>query len=118
MAAPAGQDLTGLPHHVEDGDGDLLLHLVQEVVGGVAGHRDGGASPLLQQLGAVQQAVVHRVLLPGQDRRRAVGDLVVGENQHGDMLLIGAGRRAVDDILVKGVGGLGAHAAQNAETVI
>lgn len=105
---------------MDDGDGDLLLHPVQEVVGGVAGHRDGGAPRPLQHAGVGKQALIDLVLLclGAQDGRGAVGHGAVGKNQHREVLLIGAGVGAVDDILIKGVGGLGAHAPDDAKTVV
>lgn len=57
-----GQQPGGLPDHVEDGDADILLHPVQEEVGGVAGHGDAGTPRLLQQLGVCQQPLKDRVL--------------------------------------------------------
>ena len=49
----------GLPDHVDDGDVDALLHTVQKVVGGVAGHGDDGAARPFQQPGVGEQ--------PGKD---------------------------------------------------
>ena len=57
-AALGVEVLGGLPDHVEDGDGDLLLHIVQEEVGGVAGDGDDGAAALLQQAGVGQLAAL------------------------------------------------------------
>ena len=97
----------GLPDHVEDGDADLLLDAVHEVVGGVAGDGDDGAAALLQQAGVGQQALVHRLGVPGEDGGGPVRDPGVRQDQGGQMLLVAGGLCPVQHVLIEHLGGLG-----------
>ena len=55
---------------------------------------------------------------PAENGGGAVGHSAVRQDQCVDVLLVRPGVGAVDDELIEGVGGLGAHAPQNAETVV
>ena len=115
-ALPLGhQGPGGLPDHVEDGDADLLLDAVHEVVGGVAGDGDDGAAALLQQAGVGQQALVHRLGVPGEDGGGPVRDPGVRQDQGGQMLLVAGGLCPVQHVLIEHLGGLGPHPTQHAQ---
>ena len=62
-------------------------------------------------LGTPDQA---RLVWGAQDAGGAVGNLRIAPDEHPQVLLVGLGLGAVDDPLVKGIGGLGAHTAQDA----
>ena len=100
--------------------GDLLLHPVQKEVGGVAGDGDDGATGPLQQAGVGQEPLIDRlpVGLGAQDGGGPVGHLAVRQDQGVHVVLVTPGVGAVNDKLVEGVGGLRAHAAQDAETLV
>ena len=120
--AVGGQDAHGLlphgldgghrlPDHVDDGDVELGLEPVDKVVGGVAGDGQHGAPRPLQQFGPGQEGGIDRLRLVWgtQDTGGAVGDFRVAPDEHPQVLLVGFGLGAVNDPLVKGVGGLGTH---------
>ena len=92
----------------------LGLEPVGKVVAGVAGDGQVGAAGGFQELGAGQQVLKDFLLPSAQDAGGAVGDLGVAPDEHPQVLLVGLGLGAVDDPLVKGVGGLGSHAPQHA----
>ena len=98
----------------------MLLHPIQKEVGRVAGHGQHRAARLLQQPGVGQQPLKHRLLLlrRAQNGRRAVGHLAVRQDEGVHVLLVSVGVGAVNDQLIKGVGGLGPHAPQHPETVV
>ncbi len=114
----AYQQPGGLPDHVEDGDADLLLDAVHEVVGGVAGDGQHGAALPLQQAGAGEQPGKNRLRLPGEDGPGAVGHPSVAPDQGGHVLLVPGCIGLVQDPLVKDLGGLGAHPPQNAQALL
>ena len=115
-AAALGVDGGGsLPNHVENGGVKVPLQLVHKVVGGVAGDGDGGAAAVLQQLGVSKQPLIQGLGVPGKDGGGAVGHFGVGQDESGQVLLVTAGFGAVQHILIEDLGGLGAHAPQNAQ---
>ena len=99
---------------MEDGHADVPLQPVYEVVGGVAGDGDGGAAAVFQHPGVSQQAGVQLLRVAGQDGGGAVGHFGVGQDEGGQVILIPGGVGAIQHELVKHLGGLGAHAAQDA----
>lgn len=113
---PLGVDGGGsLPNHVENGSVKVPLQLVHKVVGGVAGDGDGGAAATLQQLGVPKEPLIQGLGVPGKDGGGAVGHFGVGQDESGQVLLVTAGLGAVQHILIEDLGGLGAHAPQNAQ---
>ena len=105
-----------LPDHVDERDMQLSLEPVGKVMGGVAGDGQHRAARPLQELGVRQQMLVDglRLVWGAQDAGGTVGNLRIAPDEHPQVLLVGLGLGAVDDPLVKGIGGLGAHTAQDA----
>ena len=87
----------------------LSLEPVGKVMGGVAGDGQHRAARPLQELGVRQQMLVGglRLVWGAQDAGGAVGNLRIAPDEHPQVLLVGLGLGAVDDPLVKGIGGLG-----------
>ena len=113
---PGGLDcLHGLPGHVDEGDGQLSLDAVSEKVAGVAGDGQVGAAGPFQKLGVGQEMLKDLLLPAAQNAGGAVGNLGVAPDEDPQVLLIGLCLGAVDDPLMKRVGGLGTHAPQDAQ---
>ena len=88
---------------------------VCKIVGGVAGDGQHGAALPLQQPGIRQQPLVYRLGLAGEDGLGAVGHSRVAPDQGGQVLLVPTGVGLVQNALVKDLGGLRSHAAEDAE---
>ena len=86
---------------------------------GIAGDGQYRAACRLQQARVVQQPLGdgRPVCLAAQDGPGSVGHITIRKDQNGQVLLVAVGVGAVNDILVKGIGGLGAHAADDTQSV-
>lgn len=107
---------TVIPDHVDERDMQLSLEPVGKVMGGVAGEASTVQPALSRSLASAQQMLVDglRLVWGAQDAGGTVGNLRIAPDEHPQVLLVGLGLGAVDDPLVKGIGGLGAHTAQDA----
>jgi len=114
----AADHLVGrLADHVQDGDGDGGLHLVVKVMGRVAGDDDERGAGLLQARHALHQPRDDGRVV-SLDGRRPVGHLGQAVDQGGNVVLVPRGRRQPDDLRVQVGGGLGTHAAEDAQNPV
>ena len=102
---------------MDQAEGQLALKPVGKVVGGVAWNGQHGAATLFQQLGSRQQPLVAALRIAPQNGGGAVGNGGIAPDQGGQMLLVTGGIGAVQHPLIKVLGGLRAHTAQNAKAL-
>ena len=112
-AARQAHGAGGLPDHIHDGDVKLPLQAVHKVVGGIAGDGDCGAAAALELPGVRKKPAVTLLGVSPQDGRRSVRHGGIAEDEGGQVLLVGGRVGPIQNPLVKHLGGLRTHAAQN-----
>lgn len=92
---------------MDQGRLQLLLEPVGKKMGVLQGDGQHGAAAALQQPGVGQKPLIAALRIPAQDGGGAIGHTSVAEDQGGQVFLVAGGVGAVQDALVKILGGLG-----------